>query len=125
MKFTYNNKEFKVDLSKFARRKKGKASKPHKELYDKLKEKYPMDIIIQEFPLPGTKPKLYADFFLPSKNIIYEIDGRQHKEYVPFFHKTKRNFFKAKARDNTKQDWCSQNDITLIRIDYDEWDGRI
>lgn len=125
MKFIYNDKEFKVDLFKYSQRQKTKSSKPHRELREKLSEKYPNEIIIEEFPLPGTKPKLYADFFLPSKKIVFEIDGSQHYEYNTFFFKNKQQFYKGMSRDRTKQKWCDENDIILIRINYKEWDGTI
>lgn len=125
MKFIYENKEYKVDLYKYSSNKKTNPSKPHTELKIALQKKYPLDIIIEEFPLPGLKPKLYADFFLPGRKEIYEIDGIQHDKFIRHFHKNKSNFFKSIARDKKKENWCHENEIILIRIKYGEWDGLV
>ena len=57
--------------------------------------------------------------------IAVEVHGRQHYEHIPFFHKTKRDFLLARARDEDKQDWCELNNIELIVLKYsgsdDEW----
>ena len=55
-----------------------------------LKELFPYDTILEEVPLPGSnKPsrpsKLFADFFVPAYNLIVEVHGRQHFEFVSFF----------------------------------------
>ena len=47
---------------------------------------------------------------------------QQHFEYVPFFHGDKLEFFKSKARDKKKKEWCRINNITLIELRYDERD---
>ncbi len=79
-----------------------------------------MEIVLEEFALPGTKPKLYADFFLPSKRILYEAHGKQHTEHIRFFHKTKFDFVRAQYNDRIKADWCHKNDVTLIAIYEDD-----
>ena len=35
---------------------------------------------------------LRADLYLPNENIFIEINGSQHYEFHPFFHRTKENF---------------------------------
>lgn len=114
MKFIYNDREYKIDLSKYSRRNKTNPSKLHAATKTALEKRYPLDIIVEEFPMPGIK--LYADFFIPTRREIWECQGRQHTEYVSFFHQNKANFYKGKKNDRLKKEWCRQNDIKLIEI---------
>ena len=61
---------------------------------------------------------LYLDFFIPNLMLAVEVHGRQHYEYVPFFHKTKAGYLKARARDEDKKEWCELNNINLIALNY-------
>lgn len=90
-----------------------------------IKEIFPYDILREEVALPGTKTvsnrgNVIADFFLPNRSIIVEVDGCQHDTYNKFFHKNKMNFIKAKARDANKAKWCDLNGITLIKLKHNE-----
>jgi len=81
-----------------------------------LRELYPVQIILEEVPLPNLN--LYFDFYTPHNHTAYEINGEQHSEYNRFFYKTKADFQRAKTNDNRKSAWCQLNDITLIILDY-------
>jgi len=80
-----------------------------------IDEIYPDEIILEEFPCLGTG--LYLDFFLPRRRLAVEVQGRQHRQFVAFFHKTKADFKAQQKRDILKEDWCKLNEITLIKID--------
>lgn len=71
--------------------------------------------ILEEFPCYGSGG-LYLDFFIPSLHIAIECDGRQHSEYVPFFHRNRSGFVKSKKNDDAKEEWCEINHITLYRV---------
>ncbi len=95
-----------------------------------LKELFPYDTILEEVPLPGSnKPsrpsKLFADFFVPAYNLVVEVHGRQHFEFVSFFHKSKAEFLKSRVRDKDKKRWCEINSIIFVELKYsedkDEW----
>jgi hypothetical protein len=86
--------------------------------------------VLEEVKLPGStashrRSVLYLDFFIPNLMLAIEVHGRQHYEYVPFFHKSKAGHLKAMARDEDKQDWCEINDINLVVLSYtdndDDW----
>lgn len=79
-----------------------------------LKESFPSSNILEELPIP--KHGLILDFFLPDENLAFEINGRQHDEYTPFFHKNRKVFGEAQQRDNDKQLWCDKNNITLVIV---------
>lgn len=67
---------------------------------------------------PETNRHLVFDFYLPEQNILIEYDGGQH------FHKVKNDRYGYEgivARDNYKNQWCKDNNITLIRIPYTEY----
>ncbi len=59
------------------------------------------------------------DFFLPNKNILIEYDGEQHFRKTSIFGGIK-GFEKRKINDNIKNNFCSVNNIKLIRIKYNE-----
>ena len=73
-------------------------------------------IVFEEFPIAGTR--LSLDFYNANKRIAIEVQGRQHTEYVPFFHRTKTNYLSQLRRDQQKLDFCELNSINLIEI-YD------
>ena len=79
-----------------------------------IKNKFPLSTILEEVKLPGHN--LILDFFLPLEKLVFEIDGEQHWEYVPFFHGSRKGFIKARNRDDDKAKLCEINGWELIRI---------
>jgi hypothetical protein len=131
-----NGKEYIWNLTKYdifyddAR----KRSKYHLRARNLLKEIYNSYRILEEVKLPGStslhrKSVLYLDFYIPSIKKGFEIHGQQHYEYCNFFHKSKADFIKSKARDEDKITWCEINGIELIILKYseseDEWRKQI
>ncbi len=79
-----------------------------------LRKLYPRYVVAEEFSIPGTRFKI--DFFLPALLLAIEVDGKQHGEYIPFFHNSRLNFQRSLERDKEKEMWCKINNINLIRI---------
>ena len=113
---------------------KRKRSKYHVRARNLLKEIFNSYRILEEVKLPGStelhrKSVLYLDFYIPSIKLAVEVHGEQHYEYSPFFHKSKADFLKSKARDEDKIAWCELNDINIIVLKYSEseheWRQRI
>jgi len=131
-----NGREYNLNLSKYGVRKNDvrKRSKHHIRARKLISETYNSYRILEEVKLPGStsahkRSVLYLDFFIPNTRTAFEVHGRQHYEYVQFFHKTKAGFILAKARDEDKMEWCEINNIELIVLKYsgtdDEWIDRI
>lgn len=80
-----------------------------------IRKKFPFDVILEEVSIPGEK--LYIDFLIPQKRIAFEIQGRQHESYVPFFHGSESGFDESLKRDSRKKHWCEINDIELYTTD--------
>ena len=96
-------------------------SEYHLRARDLLKKTFPTCQILEEVSIPVRKGQvLYLDFFLPLHNLCIEVHGEQHYKFNKFFHKDKLAFYKAKARDYDKKEWCEINDIRLIEFNYDE-----
>ena len=111
-----------------------KRSKYHIRARKLIKEIFNSYRILEEVKLPGStslhrKSVLYLDFYIPTISLAIEVHGQQHYEYSPFFHKSKADFLKSKARDEDKIEWCDLNGIQLITLKYsesdDEWRKRI
>ena len=67
-----------------------------KEILEKNNIKY-----VQEYRIPEIVNKLYYDFFLPDFNILIEFHGKQHYEFIPYFHRNgEDDFLKQKNRDD-------------------------
>ena len=63
------------------------------------------------------------DLYIPSKNIIIEIDGRQHFQYIENF---KNDVDSIKDRDIIKSILAIENNISLIRISQEDvWYNKI
>ena len=52
------------------------------------------------------------------KNIWIEYNGRQHYEWLQFFHNTIEDFNNQLRRDQNVRDYCKENNILLIEIPY-------
>ena len=66
-------------------------------------------------------PLRYDIAFEGSKGLILlEVDGRQHFEYVKFFHKKYSTFRHMQANDRRKNEYALKHNIPLFRIPY--WD---
>jgi hypothetical protein len=90
-------------------------SKIQKSTKKFLKEYWSNHIVFEEFPIAGTR--LSLDFYNANKKIAIEVQGRQHTQYVPFFHgKNKINYINQLKRDADKLEFCNINEIKLIEI---------
>ena len=73
------------------------------------------------------KNLLRFDFYIPSIKTAIEYDGKQHFEPISFSNKGKayaEELFKAtKLRDEIKNNYCEENNISIIRIPYTEHDN--
>lgn len=63
---------------------------------------------------------LSFDFYLPNRNICIEYDGKQHYKAIDFFG-GEDGLKLTKLRDNIKDNYCSSNEIKLIRISYKDY----
>lgn len=62
---------------------------------------------------------LKFDFYIESLNLLIEFDGEQHFQQVKVFGGNKK-FLIQKENDNIKNEYCLTNDISLLRIKYNE-----
>jgi hypothetical protein len=85
-----------------------------------LKPYWLSHICYEEFPVYGSKMKV--DILNATRRIAVEVQGRQHDNYVPFFFKTRTDYWKSIKRDDTKLKWLEQNSFTLIEIKENEID---
>lgn len=111
---------FEAYVFKFIRRK-SRRSKGEVMVANWLEENnisYKQEYLVR-FPfLVKKKPFVFIDFYLPEHNIFIEYNGKQHYEYVPYFHKSPDDFTKQQTRDNNVRSYCEQNGIKLIEIPY-------
>lgn len=73
--------------------------------------------IFKECKYPDTNGYARFDFFVNNEYLI-EYDGIQH--FKPTF--GEENFSITKSHDNYKTQWCKDNNIPLIRINYKQLD---
>ena len=92
-----------------------------RELVAKL---FPFERAYEEIPANGCGTALYFDFYLPGLRLLAEVQGEQHRKYVPWFHHTPEGFRAQRRRDALKREWCAANKLTLCSLDddrRDEW----
>jgi hypothetical protein len=65
-----------------------------------------------------TKQNLELDLFNEELKLAVEYNGKQHYEYIPYFHKTKDSFYNQQYRDQIKKNLCEKNNIILIDVPY-------
>ena len=65
-----------------------------------------------------TKQNLELDLYNEELKLAVEYNGKQHYEYIPYFHKTKDSFYNQQYRDQIKKNLCEKNNIVLIDVPY-------
>lgn len=95
-------------------------SKQADDIYDLLIKTFPHLTIIKEHYVRYKGQQLFFDFFIKNYNILIEVQGRQHSEYVEHFHGDRLGFIASKKRDNLKIAYCEDNNLTFIVINYNE-----
>ena len=66
-----------------------------------------------------TGHNLELDIYNEELKIAIEYNGKQHYDYVPFFHKNYEHFMNQKYRDEIKKMICKQHNIHLIEVSYE------
>jgi hypothetical protein len=64
----------------------------------------------------------YFDFYIPKLNTIIEFNGLQHYKPINFFGGIK-SFGILKKRDSEKEQYCLDNQINFIILQYEEMDN--
>jgi very-short-patch-repair endonuclease len=95
-------------------------SKQANDIYTMLVDLFPHGTILKEHYVKYAGQQLFFDFFLKDYNILVEVQGRQHTEYVNHFHGDKEGFLESKKRDNLKKAYCEDQNLSLVLINYDE-----
>ena len=78
--------------------------------FDKARPKYMFNSV--------TGKPLEFDCFNKELLLACEYNGKQHYEYVPFFHKSRADFQNQKYRDIMKKDICNKLGVRLIEVPY-------
>ncbi|MBQ3420642.1 MAG: hypothetical protein IJH34_03025 [Romboutsia sp.] len=65
--------------------------------------------------------KLRFDVYVPDYNLCIEFDGEQHYKIIDHFGGLE-GFVNTKIRDTIKNEYCKNNNITLVRIPYNKID---
>lgn len=93
-------------------------SKLQKSVKDFLKLHWQSHIVFEEFPVYGTR--LSVDFLNATKKIAIEVNGKQHSDYVKFFHGSRNGYLESIKRDVKKAEWLEMNNFKLIEINEDD-----
>lgn len=63
-----------------------------------------------------TNRPMYLDAYFSSRCLAIEYDGKQHRKFMPFYHKTQKQFKELQARDRLKEKLLVSHGIKLLRI---------
>ena len=63
---------------------------------------------------------MHVDAYFPLLTLAVEYDGKQHRMFLPHYHKGENQFEELKKRDALKQNLLEAHGIKLVRIRDDE-----
>ena len=72
----------------------------------------------QEYRIPEVADELYYDFYLPEYRLLIEFHGKQHYEYIPFFHDGRYSFEDQKVRDDVVRDAATRWKYRYLEFNY-------
>lgn len=74
-------------------------------------------LFVRQYAIKYKDSNYKADFFIQSKNLIIEYNGKQHYQPVKMFGGAKA-FHKQQQRDRNIRCYCRNNNIKLLEISY-------
>lgn len=95
-------------------------SKLAKSVRETLNLAFPNTLIKEEYYVNYRGTRLFFDFHLPTLDILVEVQGRQHYEFVEHFHSDAASWRAHQKRDRLKKEYAVNEEQTLVTIDYDE-----
>lgn len=107
-------KQYNLDWIKTRKR---KMSRGQSAIVEVLRKILPNEKIDFEYHVGE---QLRLDILVPNYNIGIEYHGRQHYEWVSFFHETQADFDLAVERDLRKIEKCKELGITLVVFRYND-----
>ena len=94
-------------------------------LVAKILQSFNVDFDRQKtFPDLKHQRLLYYDFYLPEYNSCVEYDGEQHFKSVPGWG-GEENLYNVQFRDLLKNEYCTVNNISLLRLSYMDSDTEV
>lgn len=69
-------------------------------------------------PVTGNNFNLELDCYDETLKLAVEYNGRQHYDFIPYFHKNNDRFLNQKYRDDMKRRICKDMGITLIEVPF-------
>ncbi len=90
------------------------------QLLDILNIKYERQKVFNECRGKTGRQPLFFDFYLPKYNMCLEYQGEQHYRPVDFFG-GEDAFNNLQLNDSEKEKFCKENNITLIKIKYNQY----
>ena len=98
----------------------GGISKAEKELRELLKNEGIEFEAEYKFENLKDKDFLRYDFYIPSKNLLIELNGKQHYFWIKKFHKTYHDFLVQKHHDWIKRKFAREHNFNYLVIPYNE-----
>lgn len=71
-----------------------------------------------EWLLTDRNERLELDFYIPELTFAVEVQGSQHYQYTPIFHKSYDDFKNQLRRDRAKKDLCFYSGVTLYEVSH-------
>ena len=65
-----------------------------------------------------TGKNLELDLYNPDLKLCVEMNGKQHYQYNPYFHKNNEAFLNQRYRDEMKKTKCKENGVNFIEVPY-------
>lgn len=72
------------------------------------------DVWFEEYRLP--RSKMRVDFLNATRKFAVEPGGRQHREFVRYFHRDRLGYAASFKRDLNKEDFLNQNGYDFIEV---------
>jgi len=98
----------------------GAYSTLHDETYKQLTKHFPQFTIREnlhpDWLLSSNLTRLELDLYIEEINTAIEVQGLQHYEFTPHFHKTYADFEAQQRRDQEKRDLCYGRKVRLVEI---------
>ena len=121
MKFKrlHSTSEINVNISNYRIDWDRAVSAPQKAVKDFLFRYWKTKVILEEFPLPGTRYRF--DLVNMNDRVIVEVSPRKvHGEFNKFFHKTRMGYANSIKRDLMKREWATHNNFVVADIFDDD-----